>query len=156
VLIDEIEQALGLASSTALRYVDPQRGQRRCAQLDTSLDSNSSVLQGFLLAGDTQSATWMSTMLTQQIPAQVPAQTFRRQLLMPGGSPPAAMPESMHLASQQICNCLDVSASAIKEHLVSCKGSPQDRLTSLQKQLGCGTQCGSCVPELKRLISISP
>ena len=156
VLIDEIEQALGLASSTALRYVDPQRGQRRCAQLDTSLDSNSSMLQGFLLAGDTQSATWMSTMLTQQIPAQVPAQTFRRQLLMPGGSPPAAMPESMHLASQQICNCLDVSASAIKEHLVSCKGSPQDRLTSLQQQLGCGTQCGSCVPEIKRLISISP
>jgi len=36
------------------------------------------------------------------------------------------------------------------------KGSPQDRLTSLQQQLGCGTQCGSCVPELKRLISISP
>jgi len=41
-------------------------------------------------------------------------------------------------------------------NISGCKGSPQDRLKSLQQQLGCGTQCGSCIPELKRLISISP
>ncbi|WP_431604147.1 (2Fe-2S)-binding protein, partial [Acidovorax soli] len=31
-------------------------------------------------------------------------------------------------------------------------GTDDDRLAQLQGQLRCGTNCGSCVPELKRMV----
>jgi bacterioferritin-associated ferredoxin len=32
------------------------------------------------------------------------------------------------------------------------QGTPQENLRALQSQLACGTNCGSCVPELKNMI----
>lgn len=41
--------------------------------------------------------------------------------------------------------------------LRTCEGNEEQRLATLQAGLQCGTHCGSCVPELKRLVrSTSP
>ncbi|RZA33485.1 MAG: DUF4982 domain-containing protein [Lysobacteraceae bacterium] len=53
---------------------------------------------------------------------------------------------------KQVCSCFAVEASAIEEHLARCGGSAEERLASLQAALRCGTNCGSCVPELKRMV----
>jgi len=37
--------------------------------------------------------------------------------------------------------------------LTSCAGQPGERLSQLQTQLRCGTECGSCLPALKALVS---
>jgi assimilatory nitrate reductase catalytic subunit len=47
-----------------------------------------------------------------------------------------------------VCNCLNVAEPAIVAEIAA--GAD---LAALQAKLKCGTECGSCVPELKRLIS---
>jgi assimilatory nitrate reductase catalytic subunit len=46
-----------------------------------------------------------------------------------------------------VCNCLDVSQNEIVENIKL--GAD---LITLQNKLKCGTECGSCVPELKKLV----
>ena len=55
----------------------------------------------------------------------------------------------------RVCSCFGVAAPAIVAHLATCAGSVQERLASLQAALRCGTNCGSCVPELKRMVRAS-
>jgi assimilatory nitrate reductase catalytic subunit len=45
-----------------------------------------------------------------------------------------------------------VREDAIQAVLLQCPGDDAERLAALQGQLQCGTNCGSCVPELKRLV----
>jgi assimilatory nitrate reductase catalytic subunit len=45
-----------------------------------------------------------------------------------------------------------VDAAAIERHAADCAGSVEERLASVQDALRCGTNCGSCVPELKRIV----
>jgi assimilatory nitrate reductase catalytic subunit len=57
-----------------------------------------------------------------------------------------------------VCNCVGVSEKAIADalggmHSDSDAPTPPACLARLQETLGCGTQCGSCVPEVKRLIA---
>jgi assimilatory nitrate reductase catalytic subunit len=55
---------------------------------------------------------------------------------------------------RQVCSCFNVSEAEIGHALGSCSGAPQTQLQQLQAALKCGTQCGSCVPELKRLVRL--
>ncbi len=51
-------------------------------------------------------------------------------------------------ADKTLCNCKNVSLNAV------CAGIRQGLdLQGLKNNLGCGTQCGSCVPEIKRLLA---
>jgi len=45
-----------------------------------------------------------------------------------------------------VCNCFEVSETEISAEV----GRGAD-LSALQRSLKCGTNCGSCVPELRRL-----
>jgi assimilatory nitrate reductase catalytic subunit len=45
-----------------------------------------------------------------------------------------------------------VSEDAIMSTLSACSGNDAERLAALQGALKCGTNCGSCVPELQRLV----
>jgi assimilatory nitrate reductase catalytic subunit len=45
-----------------------------------------------------------------------------------------------------------VTDTAITAGLTHCHGTDDDRLAQLQGQLRCGTNCGSCLPELKRMV----
>ena len=46
--------------------------------------------------------------------------------------------------------------AAITGYLAGCSGSDDTRLAALQGNLKCGTNCGSCIPELKRLVRNAP
>ena len=47
---------------------------------------------------------------------------------------------------------LDVSEPQIEQTLRQCSGGEEQRLAQLQQTLRCGTNCGSCVPELRKLV----
>ncbi|GIX27429.1 MAG: hypothetical protein KatS3mg123_1310 [Burkholderiales bacterium] len=47
-----------------------------------------------------------------------------------------------------VCNCLNVS-----EREIAAAIDAGANLQTLQQTLQCGTQCGSCVPELRRMLA---
>lgn len=144
-LVDRIEALLGLSGPQALRYADRKKGQRRAVRLVR--DGAEAHLEGFLLAGDTSAEAWIKTLLQEQLPAQ----DYGRLLLAPGAKPPVAV----QARGRQVCTCFNVSETAIQDHLASCPGDELARLGALQDKLKCGTNCGSCVPELKRLVRLT-
>jgi len=149
-VLQAIEAQMVLHGADVLRYRDPKRGQRRSIRL--SEEDRQTSLDAFLLAGDTRAQQWMSPLLKDHLPAE----TYGRALLMPGAMPP--MPVVSR--GKPVCTCLNVTDLAIAEHLVQCTGpaaapdarTPDGALASLQATLHCGTQCGSCVPQLQRLV----
>ena len=51
-------------------------------------------------------------------------------------------------ASKVLCNCMNVSQDKV------CAGIERGLdLDGLKRELKCGTSCGSCVPEIKRLLA---
>jgi assimilatory nitrate reductase catalytic subunit len=143
--LDEIETLLGLAARAQdkpLRYEDRRRGQRRTMRLvPQGADSR---LEGFLLAGDASAEPWIKALLQQGLPAQ----GYGRLLLLPGAKAPGALKP----AGRQVCSCFNVGEPQIRERLAHCRGTDEQRLAELQQALRCGTNCGSCLPELKRLV----
>ncbi|MBT2324545.1 molybdopterin-dependent oxidoreductase [Variovorax paradoxus] len=137
-----IESLLALGGADTLRYADAKHGQRRAARLVR--DGNDAHLEGFLLAGDTRAEAWIKTLLQDQLPAQA----YGRQLLKPG----AAAPAGVAARGKVVCSCFGVTQTAIGEQLATASGSDAERLAQLQGALKCGTNCGSCLPELKRLV----
>ncbi|WP_296447021.1 nitrate reductase [Rhodoferax sp. UBA5149] len=144
-LLQQIEAILNLAGSDVLRYADKKRGQRRAVNL--AHDVRDTTLEGFMLAGDTSAQGWIKTLLQDELPAQA----YGRALLVPGAKPPTAVQSR----GKQVCVCFNVADVAIDDYLGRCSGSVEERLASLQSSLKCGTNCGSCVPELRRLVRAS-
>ena len=141
-LLVQIENLLGLTSQDVLHYADKKRGQRRTAKLTRVGDH--AELTSFLLAGDTSAEAWIKTVLEGELPAQ----TYGRLLLSAGAKAPVAVAARGKL----VCTCLNVTDRAINAHLAAAEGSDVERLATLQATLNCGTNCGSCVPELKRMV----
>jgi assimilatory nitrate reductase catalytic subunit len=138
-----IEALLALDNPHALRYVDGKRGLRRTIALHGSDDAMR--VRAFLLAGQTEAEPWLRALLVDDQPAQV----YGRALLRAGAKPPGALP----IRSPQVCTCHDVSEGRIREALAKISGAPDERMAHLQRQLRCGTECGSCLPALKRLVA---
>lgn len=145
-LLDRIESLLGLAGADTLRYADRKRGQRRTMRLVRQGDE--ARLEGFVLAGDTSAQAWVKALLQDELPAQA----YGRLLLLPGGKAPVAVLDAAKVRGRQVCTCFNVSDTAINDHLARGVGGEQARLDALQASLKCGTNCGSCVPELKRMV----
>jgi assimilatory nitrate reductase catalytic subunit len=145
-LLLELERILGLDGSYSLRYADRKKGQHRTIRL--ARHGNQAELTGFVLAGDTSAENWIATLLREALPAQA----YGRLLLLPGAKPPVAVQSRGNL----VCSCFNVSDIAIDEHLKSAgleAGTTDEaRLASLQGSLKCGSNCGSCLPELKRRV----
>jgi assimilatory nitrate reductase catalytic subunit len=141
-VVEAIAQALALKGPQTLQYVDARRGQRRSLRLAERQGTRQ--LQAALLAGDTRAESWLVPLLQQEQP--VPAGS---PLLAPGALQPgqAAQPRD-----KQVCSCFDVRLSRIEAVLQQSEGTAAARLAGLQAALKCGTQCGSCVPELQRLV----
>jgi assimilatory nitrate reductase catalytic subunit len=55
-----------------------------------------------------------------------------------------------------VCTCFNVAEPDILAARASCTGTPEQQLGQLQERLKCGTNCGSCIPELKRLLRQPP
>ena len=145
-LLLRLEGLLGLGGAEVLHYADKRRGQRRSMRLQRR--GTDASLEGFLLAGDISAEAWIKTLLQDELPAQA----YGRLLLVPGAKAPLAVAAR----GTQVCSCFDVSESQIEAALERVQGSPEQRLMRVQDQLRCGTQCGSCLPELRRMVRLHP
>ena len=143
--LDHIESLLGLGGEDTIRYADRRLGQRRAARLLRT--DSTSQLEAVLLAGDTRAESWIKPLLQGQLPADA----YGRRLLMPGATAPVALAP----ASPQVCTCFNVSQDAICAALTACEGDEGQRMSTLQARLQCGTNCGSCLPEVQRLVRAS-
>jgi len=145
VVLDQIAECLGLNQTGVIQYQDARRGQRRAAQLSAPQAAGGERhLTAFMLAGDTLSADWLQAVLFNQNAAQ----SFGRHLLQPRKTPPLPLAA----ARKQVCSCWNVSEDAILSGLQAMQGENDSKLLQLQAALKCGTQCGSCQPELRRLV----
>ncbi len=144
-LLDQLEAVLGLDAAPVLRYADPRKGQRRVVRLER--EGTQAELTGFLLAGDTRAQSWIKTLLQDELPAQ----SYGRQLLSPGARPPTDVASR----GKTVCTCFGVTDQAIQAQLAQTTGSGAQRLQALQEALQCGRNCGSCVPELQRMVRTS-
>ena len=146
-VLANIERILGLSGTDTLRYIDKKKGQRRTVQLKRC--GEQAALTGFVLAGDTSAQAWIKTLLEGELPAQA----YGRLLLLPGAKPPVAVQSRGKL----VCSCFNVTDAAIEAQLATSMSAVtgEERFSSLQAALKCGTNCGSCVPELKRLLRAS-
>jgi assimilatory nitrate reductase catalytic subunit len=123
---------LGLESERALRLDDSKRGIQKSAMITNN------VLTTVRLAGEVAAADWLQELMTSGA-SMIEA---RKWLLAPLSRPPVAGKSRGRI----VCNCFDVSENEIaEEYRNGCD------LTALQEKRKCGTSCGSCVPELKRL-----
>jgi assimilatory nitrate reductase catalytic subunit len=142
-LLREIEAVLGLAEGPVLRYADARSGQSRAMAL-----GGDGALRAYLLAGDTAADDWVLRLLRERAPAA----PIGRALLAGSRQPPVAQAPG----SMQVCACHDVSEARIVQALARLEGSTEQRLQSLQRQLRCGTECGSCLPALRALVQRHP
>ena len=143
-MIQSIEALLHLDSSAGLRYADPKRSHLRSIKLNRS--KAHPELEAFVIAGDTSAEAWLKTLLqTQQS-----TESYGRRLLMTGHQPPVALKD----VGQTICTCVGVKDVAIQDWLLAQPSKEEWQLDAMKAQLKCGTQCGSCIPQLKRMISM--
>ncbi|MBZ9611780.1 nitrate reductase [Rheinheimera maricola] len=104
-----------------------------------AIDNNQ--LQWLLLAGPAQPAADQSW-LNQQFNGPLSADS-RRQLLSGHAGQGKAVDNS-----ELICSCFNVRSKAICQAI----NNGADSTAKLGKQLQCGTNCGSCLPELSALL----
>jgi assimilatory nitrate reductase catalytic subunit len=100
-----------------------------------------------LLSGPADSVVAQSW-LRELLQSEASAKPYGRWLLLPSTTPPANLPNPGH----QVCNCFDVWQSQIDALLPTLRGDADTQLATLQQQLKCGTNCGSCLPELRRIV----
>ncbi|KTB81321.1 nitrate reductase [Pseudomonas syringae] len=136
LLLHEIDSLLGLDEGPVLAYDDPARSIGKRVRIDNGR------ITAIRLAGETVARHWLQALWQEE---RVDA-SLRRWLLAPLSSEPGK--ESAQHREKTLCNCMNVSQSAVMS------GIEQGlNLNQLKTRLGCGTQCGSCVPEIKRLIN---
>jgi assimilatory nitrate reductase catalytic subunit len=133
-LLTRIDQLLGLNDGPVMAYDDPRRSIGKRVKIEKGR------ITALRLAGETLARHWLQSLwLEGRTDDQL-----RRWLLAPLSAPPGGAAAS----SKILCNCKNVSENAV----CSAIGRGLD-LDGLKRELGCGTQCGSCVPEIKRLLA---
>jgi assimilatory nitrate reductase catalytic subunit len=143
--LQQLADAVGLGPTSlgVHRYADAGRGRLRLLSLDGA------HLQALLRVGEHDEAAWLLPLWRERQDVSA----LGRWLLSPGSPPRDSLAPAR---APQICNCFDVREDAITATLGTCAGSPTERLAQLQGQLRCGTQCGSCLPTLRRLVRDVP
>ncbi len=140
-VIQSIDALLGMTDDTPLlNYVDAKRGVSKRIMVETSSAEKSQVT-GVRLVGETLATAWLKDVMT----TGEFSPELRRWALAPLSAPPAGQ----RSRGKIVCNCLDVAENEIIENIQL--GAD---LITLQNKLKCGTECGSCVPELKQLVQI--
>jgi len=134
-----IDRCFGLDDVRVLRYDDRKRSTGRRMRIADGR------LAAVRLAGNLQGEAWLREWLTDG--RDVAA--LGAALLVPSAAPP----RGERLRGRVVCNCLDVSESQITTRIATLAADVRSPLRALQDDLGCGTQCGSCIPEIISLIS---
>ena len=134
-VLAEIDAILGLDDAAeVMNYRDAKRGISKRALMEEG------KLLGVRLTGETVARDWLKEMIAQGTDAQ----TLRPWLFAPLSAPPAGQSQRGRI----VCNCLDVSEQEIMTEFRNGLD-----LSAIQAKLKCGTECGSCLPELKRLVA---
>ena len=132
--IAEIDRLFGLDTQDgAIVYED---ATRRVSKKAIAQDGR---LLGVRLAGETLAQVW----LKQAMAEDELDVSLIRFALAPSAKPPVTM-----VARNIICKCADISDVQIGLELEGGADLPK-----LQDKLKCGTFCGSCVPDIKRMVA---
>jgi assimilatory nitrate reductase catalytic subunit len=133
-LIAEIDHVFDFDDARSLIYVDAERGISKRVMMEGGR------VTGVRLTGETAARDWLKDIMARGAEAEA----VRPWVLAPVSAPPVGS----RSRGRVICNCLDVSEQEIEAQLALGADLP-----GLQDALKCGTECGSCVPELKRLVA---
>jgi assimilatory nitrate reductase catalytic subunit len=132
-----------VAGEESLQFIDDDTHDRRHAWIDDNQLRAVLILKNAVSPepGELPEAWWLASRLGQNLSA-----IDRRVLLT--GHPPGEQADQ----GAMICSCFQVSESSI------CSAIKAGARTAEQlgETLRCGTNCGSCVPELNRLIRSQP
>jgi assimilatory nitrate reductase catalytic subunit len=143
-LLGALDALFGLDGDPVLRYDDARRGTSRRIRID---DARVTAVR---LAGDTQTGAWLKDWLVRQEPVAA----LGRLLL----APTVAAPAGFATRGRIVCNCWNVSQSEIGEFVAALPDvdgvCDTPALDALQAALKCGTECGSCLPEIRRMVSL--
>ena len=130
-----LDAALGLDDPLAvMHYEDRPRGISKRVRVE------SGKVVAARLTGETAAFEWLRDLVVEGVEAA----SLRAWMLAPVARPPAGGAGR----GRVVCNCLNVT----EPDIVAAIAAGAD-LAALQGQLKCGTECGSCVPELKRLLA---
>lgn len=136
-LLRDIDQCLGLNDGPVLAYDDPRRSIGKRVRIENGR------ITAIRLAGETLARHWLQNLWLEGRSDE----QLRRWLLAPLSAPPGQV-DAEAIGNKTLCNCKNVSQNAV------CAGIRRGLdLPGLKQELGCGTQCGSCVPEIKRLLA---
>ena len=136
---EQIDRVLGLTGLATLAYDDPRRNLSRRVRVDDGR------LVGVRLAGDLAAESWMRDFFLSG--ASV---IELRQRLLAGS---AAAPQGFKPRGKVVCNCFNVSENEIIDFCSAANGDGAVKLSALQAAKKCGTNCGSCLPELRTLVA---
>jgi assimilatory nitrate reductase catalytic subunit len=131
--VEQIARLLDMPLEACLAYRDPAHGIVKRALIEEER------LTGILLAGEDQANNWLRTAMKDGVPIDA----LRRWIFAPRAEPPVATTAPRKV----ICNCLDVGEADIRREIAN--GAS---LAGLQEKLKCGTSCGSCLPEIRRMM----
>jgi assimilatory nitrate reductase catalytic subunit len=140
--IEQIDRVLGVTGLSTLAYDDARRNISRRVKIEEGR------LVGVRLAGDLAAEPWMRDFFLSG--ASV---IELRQRLLAGS---AAAPEGYKARGRVVCNCFNVTEREIVEFCANAShanANPTAILASLQSEKKCGTNCGSCAPELRGLVA---
>ncbi len=154
-IVDRLQALFECEGGDVMVYSDPRtNAQRRIGvKLQATPQGQKAMLSKVFLAGNIESEAWLRNYFDQQLDV-MPLRSF---LLAPASQPPGVHTEAVRM----VCNCVGVSEQAIQAGIaIACAkssgvnpfGDENEVLTGLQANLKCGTQCGSCVPEIRKLI----
>jgi assimilatory nitrate reductase catalytic subunit len=134
-LVQEMDVAFGLDDPLlTMNYQDARRGIWKKVRVEDGM------IVGARLSGETAARDWLKNLIAEGASAM----EVRSWLLAPVAQPPAGKAGRGHI----VCNCFNVA----EPDIVAAIAAGAD-LAALQATLKCGTECGSCTPELRRLIA---
>ncbi|MCG7371872.1 molybdopterin-dependent oxidoreductase [Pseudomonas luteola] len=137
-LLAQIYDGLNLLDGPVMAYDDARR------QVGKRVRVEAGRITALCLTGETAARRWLKSLWEEGRADQ----DLRRWLLAPLSTPPGSQ---TGVSCKTLCNCMNVSEAAIRGGIA--EGLD---LNGLKESLGCGTQCGSCVPEIKRLLARTP
>jgi len=132
--LEALDALMDLQGEHCMAYSDARRSVSKKALVEEG------ILTGLRLTGETAAAGWLKELMIERAPAE----TVRRWLFAPLPKPPVAGARRGRI----VCNCMNVSENEIRAAVAG--GAD---FAEIQQTLRCGTSCGSCVPEVKRLLA---
>ncbi|WP_370263402.1 molybdopterin-dependent oxidoreductase [Limnobacter sp.] len=152
-VLAKLQDLFAIEGADVIRYADPKTGAMRRVGLSVQGEgvARTATLNAVMLLGDVQSEPWLRVHFDQGLDVL----PMRAHLLAPIAQPPGVQAKALRM----VCNCVGVSDQSIAALIgKACSAQPQaseaEVLQQLKDSLKCGTQCGSCVPELRSMIRL--